>query len=432
MFIGKEELLKNWSILIVAFLLIFFAFGIPNYSMPWMYAPAMEEFGWSNAQVNMLATAKFVIGAAAALGMGIMVDKIGGKVAVLIGTLSGGLAMAMFWFATSLPIYYLAGALLGLSASSIIAAMKIVVSRLFTIHQGFALGIVLSGTSLGGVVMPLLWAPMLEVMNWRTVATLLSLGAFVIAAPLWLIFMSRSGNVQESVNSSTAAVGEQHVGLWRHFLQISKDKGFILIVVGIFLTSAVDQSMMQNYVNILRSDNGVVLSNIAWAGSFMGVLGVVARIGAGWFYDRFSISGIRFSYFLLAISVFLILPVAGAFSLLLFISARGFAHGGLIVEVPVLTKHYLGSQNLGMTIGVISVFMNLGFAVGPPVLGLFADIYGNFTLGIILYGCLAVVGMILLMPIKPRYWTPPSQRKKAAPVQNPQSQSELRPAALRG
>jgi hypothetical protein len=41
----------------------------------------------------------------------------------------------------------------------------------------------------------------------------------------------------------------------------------------------------------------------------------------------------------------------------------GIAHGGLIVEAPVLTKHYLGPRNLGMTIGIVSVAVNLGFAL---------------------------------------------------------------------
>jgi MFS family permease len=407
---GKQELVENWAVLVVAFLMIFFAFGVPTYSMPWMYGPAMKEFGWSNAEVNLLATAKFVIGAAAALGMGILVDKMGGRLAVLVGAVSGGVALALFLFATNLPVYYLAGAMLGLSASSIVAAMKIVLSRLFTIHQGLATGIVLSATSLGAIVMPLVWVPLLQVMNWRSIAALMSLGSFLIATPLWLVFLSRSEHARASLAATKKAEAEGD-GLWKHFLEIMRDKGFLLILGGIFLTSAVDQAMMQNYVNFLRADKGIVLASIAWAGSFMGLMGVVSRIGTGWFYDRFSIAGIRFSYALLSISAFLALPVAGIMTLFIFIAVRGLTHGGLIVEAPVLAKHYLGTKNLGMTIGVISVFINLGFAAGPPLLGLFADINGNFTLGLIVYGIVAAVGVALLVPVKPRYWRPPAERK---------------------
>ncbi|MEY3660588.1 MAG: hypothetical protein RLZZ169_1413, partial [Pseudomonadota bacterium] len=157
----RRELMANWQVLVVAFLLVFFSFGVPNFSLPYMYKPAMDEFGWSNTEVNLLSTAKFLIGAVAALGMGILIDKIGGKLAVLIGALAGGCAMALFLIATTLPIYYLAGALLGVSASSIVSAMKVVVSRLFEINPGLALGIVLGATSLGQTVMPFVWTPLL-------------------------------------------------------------------------------------------------------------------------------------------------------------------------------------------------------------------------------------------------------------------------------
>lgn len=412
MLADKQELFDNWSILAIAFVLIFCAFGIPTYSLPYMYTPAMEEFGWSNAQVQLLSTAKFLVGAVAALGMGIMVDKIGGKVAVLIGAVSGGFALALFLFATNLPIYYLAGAILGLSASSIVAAMKVVVSRIFTINQGLAMGIVLCATSVGGVVMPLIWEPLLSSgMNWRTIAAMMSLGSFVIATPLWMIFMARTGKLQDTVNAS-AAHDPGKGGLWTHFKEISKDRGFWFIAIGIFLASAVDQALMQNYVVFLRADKDVLLSSIKWAASFMAVMGVISKVGSGWFYDYFSVTGIRITYFLLGLSVLLGLPVAGGFTLFLFLTVRGIAHGGMIVEAPIITKHYLGSRNLGMTIGVISVFINLGFAAGPPLLGYFADLNGNFTVGFIVYGGLAFVSTLLLVPIKPRFWTPPGKRQK--------------------
>jgi MFS family permease len=250
-------------------------------------------------------------------------------------------------------------------------------------------------------------------MNWRSIAALMSLGSFAIATPLWLIFMARSGHARSSLEAGKSKEGED-ARLWPHFLEIIRDRGFLFIVGGIFLTSAVDQALMQNYVNFLRADKGIVLSSIAWAGSLMGAMGIVSRIGTGWFYDRFSISGIRFSYMLLAISIFLALPVAGAATLFLFIAVRGITHGGLIVEAPVLAKHYLGTKNLGMTIGVISVFINLGFAAGPPVLGAFADANGNFTLGLVVYGFTAIVGFLLLVPVRPRDWVPPAKRESAA------------------
>lgn len=423
----KQELSANWHVLVVAFLLVFFSFGVPNFSLPFMYKPAMDEFGWSNTEVNLLSTAKFLIGAFAALGMGILIDKIGGKFAVLLGALAGGAAMALFLIATNLPIYYLAGALLGVSAASIVSAMKVVVSRLFEINPGLALGIVLGATSMGQTLMPFVWTPLLEAgVNWRVIAGILSLGSLLISAPLWMFFMSKKGASQAVINSSTSRAAGAPT-MWEHAREISKEKGFWFIMVGIFLVSGVDQAMTQNTVTFLRNDRGFNLGDIIWYSSFTGILAVVAKPVAGWVYDHFSITGIRFFYFLLAVSVLLALPVSGGFTLFMFVTVLGIAHGGLIVEAPILTKHYLGPRNLGMTIGIISVAVNLGFAAGPPVLGMFVDYYGNYTNGFLAYTVVALVGFALMMPIKPRYWTPPSKRRKQ---EQEAGATNLRPATV--
>lgn len=410
---AKEEFVRNWPMMVVAFLLVFVAFGVPTYSLPFMYGAAMHEFGWTNAQVNLLSTAKFVIGAFAALGMGILIDKLGGRWTVLAGTAIGGVAMALFLFATNLPVYYIAGALLGFSASSILAAMNVVVARLFSANQGLAIGIVLTATSFGGVVMPLVWPRMLEVMGWRQIMALLSLGPFLIAVPLWLIFMAKSQHMRKVVSAPTQKTSD--TTMWQHFKAISREREFWLIALGVFLVSGVDQALMQNYVSFLRFDKGMdLVTTISWAGSLLALVSVLAKIGSGWFYDQFSIRGIAFFYLLLAISVLLGLPVAGVGSLLLFIVVRGVAHGGLIVDVPVLTRHYFGLERIGMTIGIFSVCVNLGFAAGPPVFGWFADHYGNFTMGMIVYGCIAAVGTLTLLPVKARYWVRPAERQALA------------------
>lgn len=406
----RNELLSNWPMIVVAFLLVFFAFGVPTYSLPFMYGAAMEEQGWTNAQVNLLSTAKFLIGAGAAIGMGVLIDKMGGRWTVLVGTAAGGFAMALFLLATNLPVYYLAGAILGFSAASILAAMKVIIARLFSVNQGLAIGVVLTATSFGGVVMPQVWPPLLEVMSWRQIFALLSVGPLLIAVPLWLLFVARNERMREVISAPTVRTG--NAGLWKHFRSISRDRSFWLIAVGVFLVSAVDQALMQNYVNFLQFDKGMDLdTTISWAGSLLAVIGVAAKIGSGWFYDRFSIRGITFFWLLLSISIFLGLPVVGVTTLLLFIVVRGVAHGGLIVDAPVLARHYFGLERIGLTMGIIEVCVNLGFAVGPPVFGWFADTYGNFSSGLVVYGCVALVGTLMLLPVKPRFWSPPRKRE---------------------
>jgi len=199
--------------------------------------------------------------------------------------------------------------------------------------------------------------------------------------------------------------------MWGHFKEVCQEKGFWLLALSIFLVSAVDQAMMQNYVTFLRADRGLNYREFAWLVSLVTFLAIASKMGSGWVYDRFSIPGIRVFYFLLGVSVILALPVAGVMTLTLFLVVRNIAHGGMIVEAPVITKHYLGPRNLGMTIGIVSVFVNLGFAAGPPMLGWLYDLNGNYTMGFVIYSGVAILACCLLLPLKPRYWSPPSKRK---------------------
>jgi OFA family oxalate/formate antiporter-like MFS transporter len=99
-------------------------------------------------------------------------------------------------------------------------------------------------------------------------------------------------------------------------------------------------------------------------------------------------------------------------TLSLFIVTRGMAHGGMIVDVPILTRHYFGMERLGLTIGIMSVADNLGYAVGPPLLGWLADInHGSFVNGMWIYGAVAGVAVISLARVVPRFWVPPAQRR---------------------
>lgn len=410
---AKEDIIANWPLLLIAFLLVFVSFGIPTYSLQFIYPEAMDEFGWSNAQVNLLSTAKFLMGAVAAVTMGVLIDKLGGRWTVLVGTAAGGAAMGLFLFATNLPVYYLAGVMLGFSASSIVAAMKVIVARLFTVNQGLVIGVVLTATSFGGVVVPWIWRFALDYMNWRVIMALYSLGPLLLAVPIWLLYMARSSETRDIVDAPTERIHGR--SMLKHFLAISSERGFWLIALGIFLVSAVDQALTQNHVLFLRNDRGIDSANtIALATMLFALIGMLAKVGSGWIFDRFSVRGISFFYLLLGVSVLLALPVSGIATILFFITIRGVAHGGMIVDAPVLTRHYFGMENIGMTMGIMEVCVNLGFAVGPPVLGWFADTFGNFTIGLVVYGLIGCVAASTLLPIKPRYWTSPAERRAMA------------------
>jgi sugar phosphate permease len=137
------------------------------------------------------------------------------------------------------------------------------------------------------------------------------------------------------------------------------------------------------------------------------VIGIVSKVGFGWIFDRLSIAGIVLCYALIAVSSALSLAVAGVASMMLFMSVRGVAHGGSIVDGPVLAKHYYGPENLGLNIGIFTLCTSIGFGTGPVVMAQMADASGSYVSAFILATVLAALAAALLWPVKPRFWTKP-------------------------
>ena len=409
-----NELIRNWPIVAVTFALVFFSFGVPTFSLPFIYEGAVNEFGWSRQEATLLATAKFVIGAAAALVIGRLLDKYSANPIVVIASCMGGLGLLGMLWATHLSIYYINGLLLGVAASGASACMKVVVARVFQRQMGTALGVVFGATSAAGVVVPLVVAPLMVEVGWRNALAIMSAGVWLVSIPAWLLLF-RPGSEYAS-RIAVPADQKPRGSVWKHFKGLARERNFWLIAVSIFLVAAVDQGMTQNQVLFLRLDKGIDIRNVAWASSLFAGVGLLSKIAWGWVYDKTSVRGIQITYLALVAAIVLAFPVAGVLSMTVFMAMRGFAHGGLIVDVPVLTKHYYGHRDLGLNIGIMAVFMNLGFSVGPPLLARFADVQGTYTNGFILFAAITLVAAALLTPIRPRFWEPPTRKLVTRPA----------------
>jgi MFS family permease len=398
----KTEL--QWQLVLALFLMQVFAFGFPVFALPFVYAGATDEFGWTRQQAVLLASFKFYIGAAVALVVGRMLDTVNPKHVVAVSAVLGGLAMGGFMIADRLPAYYALGIILGLSGSGLAVAVNVIASRAFEKSTGTMLGIVLSGTSVAGMLLPIMMAPLIENIGWRAAMAILSCGIWLMALPAWLMIFRRGSAVGERLQKGS--FGAARIGMWDHFKGLAVTRDFWFIFIGCFLASAVDQALVQNQVLFLQSEKGLSLEMVAWGASLLAGIGIGSKICFGSIFDRFSITGIVLCYFLLAVSVGLSFSVIGISTMLIFMAVRGIAHGGLIVSGAVLLKHRYGPQNLGLNMGIYTLCASIGFGFGPPLMAHMADTSGTYG-GAFAMGTVAVMAAaIFLCPIKPKFWKP--------------------------
>ena len=106
----------------------------------------------------------------------------------------------------------------------------------------------------------------------------------------------------------------------------------------------------------------------------------------------------------LAVSIAIAIPIQGTVMLGAFALTRGLAHGGAIVDIPVLSKHCFGPKLLGRTIGLLTAFVTLGFAAGPPITGYLYDLEGSYRTAFLLLIAASVGAGITVLRVRPSYW----------------------------
>ena len=178
------EFRESWPKLAVAFACMLFAFSTPLIALPFLYAPVMDEFGWTREQATLLASAKFAMGAIISIIVGKFIDVVGVRKILIIVSIAGALAMVSFLGTRDLTLYYFAGVLLGIAAPGTIVAVKVLVSRSFHASQGTAMGLVMLGTSLASIVVPITITALISAYGWRIAAAIMSLGIWLVVGNL--------------------------------------------------------------------------------------------------------------------------------------------------------------------------------------------------------------------------------------------------------
>ena len=404
----SAEFKDKWPVVLVAYLMMLFAFGVPTFALPFVYAGAIDDFGWTRQEAVLLASFKFYTAAIASIAVGRLLDIVEPKYIVSCCAALGGLGMLGFLWADTLSFYYFVGFVLGFNSAGMVVSANVIICRTFEHSTGTALGTALAGTSTAGIIVPLIMAPLMASVGWQSTMMIMSVGIWIIALPAWLLLLRDSSPTASKIRSTGFSAAK--TGMWAHFKNLSRTRNFWFIVTGIFLVSAVDQAILQNQVLFLRDETGFELNMVAWGAALLAAIGVVSKVAFGWVYDRWSIAGIVFCYLLLAVSVGLAFAVVGIATMLMFMAIRGIAHGGLIVDAPVLAKHYYGPDNIGLNIGIFTLCISVGFGFGPPLLAGMADESGSYLGGFGLAVIASLAAAALLKPVKPRFWS----RSKAA------------------
>lgn len=397
----RTELKQHWLVVAVAFCTLLFGFSAPTFALPFLFPEVIKEFGWSREQATLLASAKYLTGAVAALLIGRFLDATGVWIALIVSTGIGGIALVMFLFVDSLTSYYLVGLLLGFAGPGSMVAVQVLVARTFHDSAGTAVGFALLGTALGSVVVPLVASAAIGGLGWRFGMASLSFGIWCVSMPLLIYgLFAKSLATGQRVSRDPAVPADPP---FAYILSLTKERTFWLLAVAFFITAMIDQAYIQHQVLILN-DLEMSRATVAIGISAMGAIGIVCRVAVGNILDRSSSRGLAALYMTMTGTALLAFVLVNPLAFAVFVILRAISHATVLLDGPVIAKHCYGTRNLGTVLGVFTAITSLGFAIGPWLVGRLFDTSGSYASSFALFAVLPLGAAAAIAMVTPRDW----------------------------
>lgn len=375
----------------------FYCFAI--FSIPWL-----EQFDISRGQLMLAITSLMVANGLAAPFIGHRLDQMSLLWPVISGYLlfCGGLALlsiaTAYWQVIVIyATFFAIGQILGGTLVS-----QMLINRWFVSNNGLALGISATGTSLGGIVFPLLLADVLLTFSLSAVFQSLALFFVVVLVPVNYVVL----RIQPPAGRQEQDIGAREVlpaPVW------TTQK--ILSSTAFWIPMTILLSVSTSFVAI-QANLGAHLDDLNYSVSFTGqmiavisAMMIVGKLLYGRLADRFD-----HGYLLLfmgstsIVAIALLMSTSNQIPLLAAAVLLGLASGGLIPMTGVVFVARFGVASFGKVIGLVMLVMAAG-SLGSVYAAWLYDLAGSYHYAFISFILMILPGLFLLK------WLPPPMHR---------------------
>ncbi|HEX6124324.1 MAG TPA: MFS transporter [Pyrinomonadaceae bacterium] len=405
----RIQFFYGWVIVAVATLALVVSNGLSIGGIPVFYRSIREDFVSSGAVAADGAESFIAFGASLTFLCSGLISPFAGwliqrfplKTIMLAGCALLGGGLVLHATANSAALVYTARILMGVSLGFVgVLPSVVLVSNWFVRLRGTALGILLTGTSVGGVLIPPLATPLIERFGWRMAMILVSLLIWVVLAPaIAFLVRSRPSEVGALPDGDGAVTLESvpATGEGYSFSQALRTPLFWIFALGaalifypIFVTS--QQLILQTAkIGFTAWQGTLVLSGLF-------AVSVAGKFLFGYLSDRFApVRVILVCTAVMFSSTFLLLDLNET-TAFVFLVPFGLGYGGAFVLIQRLVADFFGERDYPKILGAITIGDTLGAVVGGMVTGWLADqAGGDYTVGF--YGVIVATGVAMLMMI---------------------------------
>ena len=391
-----QRVFYGWWIVVAAFLNLFFAVGIVFYGFPVFYPSLIESLHFSRQQAT---TGMFLGFAAAAplLGLlvGALIDRLGARLAILIGTGFVGASLFLMGGIHTLTQYYLLcfTEVLGYVSAGPIAN-QVLVASWFHKMRGRAMGYAYLGLGFGGAVSPLLVHWLIETSGWRKAFEVIGIAILAILFPVG-IWVTRSaprdlGLLPDGVPPNPAAT--EKTAPSRTAGQAVRTANFWLLLLGSTLVIGVIGTVISHFILFLK-DEGY---SSGWASRTLSILlfsSLAGRVLVGYVADRFNRKNVMAIFYLtLALAIPLLFLHHHVRAVQAFAILFGFAMGADYMLIPLVAVDCFGLAALGKILALVIMADSLGQTFGPVMAGRIFDLRHSYDLAWLIITAAGILG----------------------------------------
>ncbi|MFC2060223.1 MFS transporter [Chloroflexota bacterium] len=390
MYLKKERngVFYGWWVIGACIVISVCTGGVIHYGFTALLEPIAKEFGWSYAQISLAASIRGLETGLLAPLMGFLVDRWGPRKLMFSGAVILGFGLILLSRTTSLGMFYGAFVVIAIatSTSSHTVTMTAVISW-FRKRTSIAIGILASGFSLGGLLIPVV-VRLIDIFEWRMAMFILGIAMWIIVLPLSLLVRSKpkqhlylSENSEDNTvmasedplpaESGGAKIGARHILTSVAFWHIA-----LAIMCQALVLNAVSTHVMPylSSIGMPRSDAGFVASALPLAS-------ICGRISFGWLGDRMDkrrVAATAFALTSLGLLLFNSAANVGSWLLVPFLIIFGTGWGGGTVIRAALVVEHFGRRRFGTVLGFVVGVTHFGSMSGPPLAGWVFDKWGSY------------------------------------------------------
>ncbi len=344
------------------------AMAITTTALSFFVGPVCEELGLGRGSFTVYYSCLTASGAAAIPVLGQVIQKRGLRGIMAISSVWVCAGLFLFSLSGKLWMFYAVSAAMGMFGTACVSlCATVIVQKAYSGPRASGiLGIVMSGSGVGGMVLSLFLPGLIEILGWRWGYHILGL----IWLCLGLSALTLLGKAELSGGSPQH--GTPVEGMTR--AQALRSPKLYLLTLVIFILSAA--CGIQTQIPVVLSGYGFTTAQVSAMVSFFTAALALGKILQGLLYSR--IGPQRGGCLIMAVFAASFLLLRSPMAVYPALTMLAVGMGSVTTLMPILTRSAFGSLEYAAVWSILSTASNVGTLIAAPLYGMVYDASGSY------------------------------------------------------